>query len=143
MPHTTRLPLLHNLTNAQKDQSGVFVIRNTLDARVYVGTTQHLGKAANQARYALRAGAHGSDRLQAFVSAHGFNILSAPVGRGQRLSPEACARISAGKKGKPIAQRTAAHQEKLAAAHRGRKRSEAARANMRGPRKPKLRESPD
>lgn len=63
------------------------------------------------------------DHCRASDPTHGFNILSAPVGPGQRLSPEGRARISAGKKGRPITPRTVEHQEKLAAAHRGRTRS--------------------
>lgn len=149
----------HGLTDNDKAQSGVFVIRNTLDSRVYIGATKHLLNAFRQARYDLRTGQHSSDRLQAFATAHGlgmlrfdvlelcpvdqlpaakqrhldryqasapahgFNILSQPVGAGQQLSPEARARISAGKKGRPITPRTPEHQEKLDAAHRGRKRS--------------------
>ena len=149
----------HQLTDAQATSSGVYALRNTLDARVYIGASKRLLTTFLQARQGLRRGKHNSDRLQAFATAHGlavlrfdvleycpahelvaakqrhldehqasdpahgFNILSAPVGAGQRLSAEGRARISAGKKGRSIAPRTPEHQEKLAAAHRGRKRS--------------------
>ncbi|MBD2769675.1 hypothetical protein IC235_17430 [Hymenobacter sp. BT664] len=170
MKKPPRTYMLHSLTDNDKTQSGVFVIRNTCDSRVYVGATKHLLNAFRQVRNDLRDGKHSSDRLQAFAAAHGlgvlrfealelcpvdqmpavkqrhldqlqtsdpahgFNILNAPVGPGQRLSSEARARISLGKKGRAITPRTLEHQEKLAAAHRGRKRSPEACANMRGER---------
>lgn len=159
MKTSFRAYLLHSLTDNDKAQPGIFVIRNTRDARVYVGSTKHLLNAFRQARNNLRDGRHNSDRLQAFAAAHGrgvlrfealelcpvdqlaaakqryldqlqasdpahgFNVLGAPVGPGQRLNAEGRARISAGKKGRSIAKRTPEHQEKIAATHRGRTRS--------------------
>ncbi len=150
----------HQLTDLQATSAGVYALRNTLNARVYVGASKRLLTAFRQTRQDLRRGRHSSDRLQAFVTAHGlavlrfealeccpvealpaakqrhldqlqasdpahgFNILSsAGIAGGQALSSEHRARISQAKKGRAITPRTPEHQEKLAAAHRGRKRS--------------------
>jgi hypothetical protein len=63
------------------------------------------------------------DQLRATDPAHGFNALHSDRPAGQKMSPEARARLSTAKKGRPITKRTPEHQEKLNAAHRGRKRS--------------------
>ena len=68
------------------------------------------------------------DQLQACDPAHGFNALHPGRPAGQKMSPEARARLSAGKVGRSITKRTPEHQEKLAAAHRGRTRSPETRA---------------
>ncbi|GAA4503142.1 hypothetical protein GCM10023172_27510 [Hymenobacter ginsengisoli] len=67
--------LICNLTDTEKNSSGIYVLRNAHDLRVYVGAAKHLGRACASTRHELRQGRHASRQLQAYAITHGLASL--------------------------------------------------------------------
>lgn len=59
-----------------REAAVVYAIRNSVDSRIYVGSTQNLALRYSQHKNELGRGAHHTPRLQAFASEHGCQVLS-------------------------------------------------------------------
>lgn len=59
-----------------KNQAGIYIIRNTIDNRFYVGSSVHLYKRYKQHLDSLEKGKHHSAHLQNFVDKHGIQTLN-------------------------------------------------------------------
>lgn len=58
-----------------KNLGGVYVIRNTIDDRIYIGSTINFKVRFNNHRNCLRCEKHKSLKLQRFVNKYGLNTL--------------------------------------------------------------------
>lgn len=65
-----------NIPEEDKNKSGIYIIRNTVNSRVYVGSTNQFKKRYNQHISPLRRGCHPNIKLQRFVKKYSLEALS-------------------------------------------------------------------
>lgn len=65
-----------NVPHADRNKSGVYIIRSLVDERVYVGATKCLMRRYAEHRKRLRRNAHHLKQLQDLVNKHSIAILS-------------------------------------------------------------------
>ena len=129
-------------------KSGIYVIRNILSGRVYVGSAINLKLRWRLHRLWLGRGQHHSRRLQGSWSRHGeasfqFEVLEPVADRRLLLSREqvwidhfqaflpAHGYNMLAKAGSPLGHvKSAATRAKIGRSHKGRKHTDEARANM-------------
>jgi group I intron endonuclease len=68
--------MLFNITHADRNKAGVYLIRNSIDERIYIGASKCLGTRFRDHRRLLRARSHYNTALQALVDLYGLGILS-------------------------------------------------------------------
>lgn len=64
------------ITIAEKNKSGIYIIRNTIDERVYIGSCLNFEKRFKRHITQLKNGKHHCIHLQRFVDKYGIDILS-------------------------------------------------------------------
>lgn len=65
----------HNLSSTAKKQAGVYAIRNSINDKVYVGSSVCLVSRHNQHLNQLKRGVHKNDYLQNFSNKYGIDSL--------------------------------------------------------------------
>jgi group I intron endonuclease len=64
-----------NISDEHKNASGVYIIRNTVNDKVYVGSAKKSSSRYSGHLYQLRKGVHHSVTLQRFVQKYGLEAL--------------------------------------------------------------------
>jgi len=72
----TKIEMTFNVPHADCNKAGVYVIRNSIDGRVYVGATKELRRRFSTHQQRLKCGTHPNPGLQAFVNHHSIGALS-------------------------------------------------------------------
>lgn len=65
-----------NIDNELLNYSGVYIIKNTIDKRTYIGSTNCFRTRYNSHKRALNNNKHTNKHLQCFVNKYGINKLS-------------------------------------------------------------------
>jgi hypothetical protein len=68
--------MLFNIAQADRNKAGVYLIRNSIDERIYIGASKCLGARFRDHRRLLRASRHYNTALQTLVDLHGLETLS-------------------------------------------------------------------
>jgi group I intron endonuclease len=144
-----------NIPAEHERASGVYVIRNTLNNKVYVGSTKDFWHRFSRHLSCLRTGKHHSNKLQNFVLKYGIDKLNfsllelcEPIKeqylaceqkwmnqlecsrKGFNISPTATSRL--GVKGKPLTKR---QKDAITKAHKGKEVSPETRRRLSEARK--------
>lgn len=67
--------MLFNVPHADRNKSGVYLIQNSIDGRVYVGATKELRRRFSQHLRLLKQGKHPNPGLQSLFNLHGLSTL--------------------------------------------------------------------
>jgi group I intron endonuclease len=139
-----------NIPAEHKNAAGVYIIRNTINSKVYVGSSLNFWRRYTRHKSRITLGNHHSLKLQNFANKHGISTLSFSlleicepnkeaylaveqkwidllhcVQKGFNVNPTASSRLGA--KGRPL---TVAQKAAISKAHTGKKVSSETRLAM-------------
>ena len=65
-----------NIEKENQDKSGIYIIRNTINNLIYVGSTKNINKRYKEHKNLLLNNKHQNSRIQRFVNKYGIDTLS-------------------------------------------------------------------
>jgi group I intron endonuclease len=67
--------MISNIHNSLKNKGGIYKISNTIDERIYIGSTNNFQKRYNDHKKKLSIQTHANKYLQAFCNKYGSDAL--------------------------------------------------------------------
>jgi len=68
--------MIYNVTKEDSSKSGIYIIKNSIDDRIYIGSTMNIKRRYTQHLGTLQRSEHQNQYLQNFVNKYGLDILS-------------------------------------------------------------------